>query len=91
MGKNRLTNNLNITIKDIEAEVLVKGMEDVIISSGSACESGSIDPSHVIKALGTPYPECAFRFGLGRFTTKEESIYAANRIIEIVNGVRSVQ
>jgi len=91
MGKNRLTNNLNITIKDIEAEVLVKGMEDVIISSGSACESGSIDPSHVIKALGTPYPECAFRFGLGRFTTKEEIIYAANRIIEIVNGVRSVQ
>jgi len=86
--KKRLPNNLNITIKDVEAEVLVRGMDDVIISGGSACESGSLDPSHVILALGTPYPNCAFRFGLGRWTTQDDIIYAADRIIEVVNGVR---
>lgn len=86
--KKRLPNNLNVTIEGIEAEILVRGMDDVIISSGSACKSGSLDPSHVITALGTSHSDCAFRFGLGRWTTKDDIIYAANRIIEVVNGVR---
>lgn len=86
--KNRLTNNLNITIKGVDAEVLVKGMDDVMVSAGSACASGSLDPSHVITALGSPYPECAIRISLGRFTTKQEIEYAANRIIEIVSSIR---
>jgi cysteine desulfurase len=86
--KNRLPNNLNITIKDIQAEILVKGMDDVIISGGAACQSGNIEPSHVIKALGTPYPDCAIRISLGRWTTKEEIKYAANRIIEVVNSMK---
>jgi cysteine desulfurase len=87
--KNRLPNNLNITIKGIKAEILIKGLEDVIISGGSACTSGEIEPSHVIKALGTPYPECAIRFGLGRWTTETDINYASNRIINIVNNMRS--
>lgn len=86
--KKRLPNNLNITIEGVEAEILVRGMDDVIISGGAACKSGSLDPSHVITALGTSHSNCAFRFGLGRWTTKDDIIYAANRIIEVVNGVR---
>lgn len=86
--KNRLTNNLNITIKGIEAEVFVRGMSNVIVSGGSACESGSLEPSHVIKALGTPYPECAIRFGLGRYTTEKEINYASKQIIKIINKIR---
>ena len=84
----RLPNNLNVTIKDIQAEILVKGMEDVIVSGGSACESGALDPSHVILALQTPYPDCAIRISLGRNTTEDDIIYAANRIIEVVKSIR---
>ena len=86
---NRLPNNLNITIPGVPSEVLIKGMDDVIISGGAACESGNFEPSHVIKALGTPHPDCAIRFGLGRWTRGEEINYAANRIIEIVKSIRS--
>ncbi len=89
--KNRLPNNLNITIKGIKAEILVKGLDDVIISGGSACTSGDLEPSHVIEALGTPYPDCAIRFGLGRWTTDEDINYAADRIIGTVNAIRSSQ
>lgn len=87
--RNRLPNNLNVSIKGIQAEILVKGMDDVIISGGSACTSGSLDPSHVILALEAPYPECAIRFGLGRWTTMAECKYAVNRIAEIVESIRS--
>ncbi len=86
---NRLQNNLSVTIPGISASILVKGMDDVIISGGPACESGDLQPSHVIEALGTPYPECAIRIGLGRKTTQAEIEFAANRIIEIVQSIRS--
>lgn len=87
--ENRLPNNLNITIKGIKSEILVKGLDDVIISGGSACMSGEIEPSHIIKALGTPYPECAIRFGLGRWTTEADIDYAVGRITNVVNNIRN--
>jgi len=87
--KNRLPNNLNITIEGIKAEALIKGMDDIIISGGSACTSGDIEPSHVIIALGTPHSDCAIRFGLGRWTTEEEINYAVDRIVGVVNAIRS--
>ncbi|KKL54884.1 hypothetical protein LCGC14_2260980, partial [marine sediment metagenome] len=86
---NRLQNNLSVTIPGVSASILVKGMDDVIISGGPACGSGDLQPSHVIEALGTPHPECAIRIGLGRKTTQNEIEFAADRIIEIVQSIRS--
>jgi cysteine desulfurase len=87
--ENRLPNNLNITIVGVQAKILAMGMDDVIISGGSACQSGLAKPSHVIKALKSSHPDCAIRISLGRFTTEEEIHYAAKRIIETVNAIRS--
>jgi cysteine desulfurase len=86
--ENRLPNNLSLTIVGVPGRVLAVGMDDVFISGGSACQSDSPKPSHVIKALHTPHPECAIRIGLGRFTKKYEIEYAAKRIIETVEAIR---
>jgi cysteine desulfurase len=86
---NRLPNNLNVTIPGVPSRILAAGMDDVMISGGAACQSDSPKPSHVIKALRTPHPECAVRISLGRFTTKDEIEYAARRIIETVKAIRS--
>lgn len=86
---NRLYNNLNISIKDIPAELLVLGMEDVCISTGSACLSRNPEPSHVIIALDVEQPECAIRFGLGRWNTEQEIGFAVMKIAGIVNSIRN--
>lgn len=86
--KNRLPNNINVTIKGIKAEVLVKGMSDVIISGGSACQSGNLESSSVILALGTPYSDCAVRISLGKQTTINDIDYAIDRIKNIVIDIR---
>lgn len=90
--KNRLPNNINLTIEGVQAEALVLGMDDVILSSGSACSSGSgrIVTSHVSKAIGLDDDACAIRIGLGKWNTEEEIEYASARIIEVVNALRSV-
>lgn len=88
---NRLPNNLNLTIKGVRAEALVLGMDDVIVSSGSACVSQNPEPSHVIRALGIDDADCAIRIGIGKGNTQEDIDYASARIIEIVNAIRSGQ
>jgi cysteine desulfurase len=85
---NRLPNNLNITIMNVPAKALVMGLDNVIISSGSACKSGESKSSHVIKAIKSEYPEGAIRISLGRWTTKEEIEYAANSIIAASISIR---
>jgi cysteine desulfurase len=87
--QNRLPNNLNISIPGVPSEALIKGMDDIMVSGGAACESGNFEPSHVLQAIKAPRPDCSIRFGLGRWTTEEEIDYAANRIIEIVKSIRS--
>lgn len=88
---NRLPNNLNISIDGIPSEVIVKGMDDVMVSGGSACRAIGNEASHVLMAMGVEYPSCAIRFGLGRWTTIADVQYAASRIIEIVQGVRNAK
>jgi cysteine desulfurase len=87
--ENRLPHNLNISIPGVPSEVLIKGLDDIIVSGGSACASGLVEPSHVIKALGNPYPECSIRFGLGRETTLSDIQYTITRIVKIVKMIRS--
>lgn len=84
---NRLPNNLNISIPGVKSEILVKGMSDVIVSSGSACKSGQNTVSDVLMVIRSKNPDCAVRFGLDRFNTKEEIEYAAERITQIAKTV----
>lgn len=86
---NRLPNNLNISIPGVKAEILIKGMSDVIVSSGAACKSGNTQISDVLLAIGSKHPECAIRFGLGKNNTIEDIEYAAGRIISIVKSIRT--
>lgn len=87
---NRLPNNLNVSIPGVKSEIFIKGMSDVIISSGSACKSGDDLTSDVLLAIKSKYPNCALRFGLDKNTTLEEIKYAADKVSEIRNkiGVR---
>jgi cysteine desulfurase len=89
----RLPNNLNVCFKDIEAEGLLfhLNLKGIAASMGSACDSESIDPSHVIRAIKVPveWERGALRLSLGRNTTPADCEYAAAAIIEIVNKMRS--
>ena len=79
----RLPNNLNITIKYIEGEsmLLSLDMEGIAASTGSACSSGSLEPSHVLLAIGLPHELAhgSIRFSLGKYTTEAE----VDRVLEI--------
>ena len=81
----RLAGNLNIHLPRVESEALMIALrEDIAISSGSACTTAAVEPSHVLKALGLT-DEAVYssvRFGLGRYNTQEQVEYAANRTIE---------
>jgi cysteine desulfurase len=76
----------------VDSESLLIGMHDVALSSGSACTSATLEPSYVLKALGSPddLAHSSIRFGLGRFTTEEEVDYVARRIVEVVQKLREL-
>ena len=88
----RLPNNINISFAFVEGESLLMGINDVAVSSGSACTSATLEPSYVLKALGVgeDLAHTSIRFGLGRFNTEEEVDYVANRVIEVVNRLREL-
>jgi cysteine desulfurase len=74
----RLPGNLNLAFAGVEGEALLAGMKDVAVSSGSACTTASLEPSHVLAAIGVPadLAHASIRFGLGRSTTGDEVDYA---------------
>ena len=86
----RIPGNLNISFEGIEAETLLARLDDVAVSSGSACTSASVEPSYVLRALGLPdaLANASLRFGLGRFTTAADVDYAVGRIAEGVEALR---
>jgi cysteine desulfurase len=88
----RLPNNLNISFAYVEGESLLMGLDDVAVSSGSACTSASLEPSYVLKALGVgeDLAHTSIRFGLGRFNTEEEVDYVMNKVINNVNRLREM-
>jgi cysteine desulfurase len=68
------------------------GLDDVAVSSGSACTSATLEPSYVLKALGVgeDLAHTSIRFGLGRFNTEEEVDYVADKVISNVNRLRDM-
>jgi cysteine desulfurase len=82
-----------VTFAGVDADALMAALaDDVAVSAGSACSSGSREPSHVLKALGLATGESAasIRFGLGRSTTAEDIIFAAGRVCEAVTRLRAL-
>jgi cysteine desulfurase len=88
----RLPNNLNISFAYVEGESLLMGINDVAVSSGSACTSATLEPSYVLKALGAgdDIAHSSIRFGLGRFNTEEEVDYVAAKVISVVSKLREL-
>ena len=86
----RLPGNLNVSFAGVEGEALLVSMKDVAVSSGSACTSASLAPSHVLTSIGVS-PELAhasIRFGLGRWNTAEEIDYAVETAVKAVSRLR---
>jgi cysteine desulfurase len=90
--QHRLPGNLNMTFEHVDSETLMMGLKDVALSSGSACTSAKIEPSHVLRALGLSEESAhsTIRFGLGRFNTEEEVDYVAERLIDVVKKLREL-
>ena len=70
----------------VDGETLLLALDDVAVSSGSACTSASVEPSYVLRALGVPddVAHASLRFTVGRYTTEQEVDYAATRVAEVV-------
>jgi cysteine desulfurase len=90
--EHRLPGNLNMSFVYVEGESLLMGINDVAVSSGSACTSATLEPSYVLKALGLgdDVAHSSIRFGLGRFNTEAEVNYVADKVIDIVQKLREL-
>ncbi len=90
--EHRLPGNLNMSFLYVEGESLLMGINDVAVSSGSACTSATLEPSYVLKALGLgdDVAHSSIRFGLGRFNTQAEVDYVAAKVIDIVQKLREL-
>jgi cysteine desulfurase len=88
----RLPGNLNVSFAYVEGESLLMGMNDVAVSSGSACTSATLEPSYVIRALGVgdELAHSSIRFGLGRFNTDDEVDFVAERVTREVRRLREM-
>jgi len=89
---NRLPHNLNFSIAGVEGESLLMAVSEVALSLGSACTTGSVAPSYVLRALGVPndLAHASIRVGLGRFNTDEEMEYLGRRIVEAARRLRAI-
>ena len=86
----RLPGLVNVAFEGVDGETLIMALDDVAVSSGSACTSASVEPSYVLRALGLrdDLAHASLRFTVGRYTTQEDVDYAARRVAEVVTGLR---
>ena len=90
--EHRLPHNLNMSFAYVEGESLLMGINDIAVSSGSACTSATLEPSYVLKALGVgeDLAHTSIRFGLGRFNTEEEVDYVTDKMVTVVKKLREL-
>jgi cysteine desulfurase len=90
----RLPNTSNITFKYIEGEAILLRLsnENIAASSGSACSSDSLEPSHVLRSMGLPFELChsSIRFSLSKYTTREEVDYLLAKLPEVIDNLRKI-
>jgi cysteine desulfurase len=88
----RYPGNINLSFSYVEGESMILAIKDLAVSSGSACTSASLEPSYVLKALGLDdeLAHTSIRFGIGRFSTKEEIQYASDLVISKVMHLRDL-
>lgn len=88
--ENRLPGNLNMSFAGVDSEALMMALNDIAVSSGSACTSATIEPSYVLRALGLSddLAHSSIRFTIGRFTTDEEVGYVVERFTDAVTRLR---
>ncbi|MCS7168313.1 MAG: IscS subfamily cysteine desulfurase [Gemmatales bacterium] len=86
----RLPNNLNVSFAGVKGEALLLALKDVAVSTGSACTTARLGPSHVLKAIGLDdeRADASVRFGLGRFNTAEEIEWVIEHVIATVRRLR---
>ena len=91
---NRLPNTLNVSFEYIEGEAIAYHLSDlgICISTGSACASGSLDPSHVIRAMGVPFIAVhgSVRFSLSRYNTMDEVDYVLEKLPPVIRKLREL-
>lgn len=87
----RLPGNLHLSVGFLEAKGLLTALRPLALSSGSACTSGTLEPSHVLQAIGLPgaWIDGSLRFGLGRSTTAAQIAAVADRVISTIHGLRA--
>lgn len=87
---NRLPNNSNLMFPGVDAEALIMSMPELMLSTGSACNSGTQEPSYVLKAIGLNHDEAnsTLRIGLGRFNTDSEIITSTDIFLKGINALR---
>ena len=90
--EHRLPHNLNVSFAYVEGESLLMSIKGVAVSSGSACTSASLEPSYVLKALGTDddLAYSSIRFGLGRWTSDDEIDYVVEMLTSVVRRLREM-
>jgi len=90
--EHRLAGNLNLSFAHVDGEALMMALNDIALSSGSACTTAAIEPSHVLRAIGVSddLAHSSIRFGIGRFNTDAEVDYVADRIVETVTHLREL-
>ncbi len=88
----RLPGNLNLSFRGVQSHALLMGLKRVAVSTGSACDSESVKPSHVLTAMGIPQELAvtAIRFGLGRYNTLEEVNIVVDEVVAAVNRLREL-
>jgi cysteine desulfurase len=88
----RLPGNVNLSFAYVEGESMLMGISDIAVSSGSACTSASLEPSHVLRSMdvGEDLAHSSIRFGIGRFTTEAEVDHVIERVVSVVQRLRAM-
>lgn len=89
--EHRLPGTLNVSFADVDGETLLLALDDVAVSSGSACTSATVEPSYVLKVLGVSdaLAHASIRFTVGRYTSESDIDFAGRRVVEVVEKLRA--